>query len=247
VVEQRYGRHRFRVSLRDPLAEGWYDHDWDEPPELGFLISKGLTSGALIFDLGAHQGVVALMLGKLAGDQGRVVAVEALPHNARLARENVALNGVSNVEILNAAAADHEGDLFASTELNASLKPKPSPGTVRVPGVTVDGLAAIYGSPGLVFVDVEGAEVRVLEGAHDTLEAAEAFWMIEVHTGAGLEDMGGSRRSLLERLQGSAYECWVAPVESVQSVEDFKPARSVEELPLQRFFLAGLPPRRGQT
>src|SRR5438309_3513192 len=35
-VRHRYGRHELRVRLEDPLAEGWYDHDWREPSFITF-------------------------------------------------------------------------------------------------------------------------------------------------------------------------------------------------------------------
>jgi protein-L-isoaspartate(D-aspartate) O-methyltransferase (PCMT) len=83
VVEHTYAGHPLRIALRDPLAEGWYDHDWGTQPEIDVLRSGRLRPGARVFDLGAHQGVVALMLARIVGPAGHVVAVEAEPHNAR--------------------------------------------------------------------------------------------------------------------------------------------------------------------
>jgi hypothetical protein len=37
VVEDRYGEVTLRVELADPLAVGWYDHDWPPLPELVVL------------------------------------------------------------------------------------------------------------------------------------------------------------------------------------------------------------------
>src|ERR1700761_1538885 len=88
IVEHTYAGKHLRISLRDPLAEGWYDRDWPVPSELAIAIDSVDLEGALAFDLGAHQGVVALILSKLVGQHGRVIAVEAEPHNALVAKEN---------------------------------------------------------------------------------------------------------------------------------------------------------------
>ena len=59
------------------MGAGWYDHDWPELPEIALLKQHGLRPGARVFDIGAHQGVVALMLSKTVGPEGFVLAVEA--------------------------------------------------------------------------------------------------------------------------------------------------------------------------
>jgi Methyltransferase FkbM domain len=84
-------------------------------------------------------------------------------------------------------------------------------GTVKVPGVTVDGLALEYGFPDVVVIDVEGFEARVLTGAMDTLHACRSDFLVEFHTGAGLEDVGASVQEVLSFFPGSMYQLYVAP------------------------------------
>ena len=77
------------MHIVDAMGQGWYDQDWPPPAEIGVLSERGrLREGARVFDVGAHQGVVAMMLGDLVGAAGRVVAVEATPHNAEVAGRN---------------------------------------------------------------------------------------------------------------------------------------------------------------
>src|SRR6266567_1987426 len=61
-VRHMYGGFALDLCLADPMAQGWYDHDWDELPEIALLKHSRLRPGARVFDLGAHQCVVALML-----------------------------------------------------------------------------------------------------------------------------------------------------------------------------------------
>ena len=76
-MAHNYGAGTLKVLLVDPLSEGWYDVDWAELPEIAALRNSLLRPGARVFDLGAHQGVVAMMLAREVGERGLIVAVEA--------------------------------------------------------------------------------------------------------------------------------------------------------------------------
>lgn len=109
IVSHRYGPHRLKMHIHDRVAKEWYDKDWDLPPEMAFLAGHGLDQGALVFDLGAHQCLIAMMLAKQVGPQGHVVAVEANRHNVSVARRNVALNRVDNVTVTHAMISNRAG------------------------------------------------------------------------------------------------------------------------------------------
>jgi FkbM family methyltransferase len=121
-----------RVSLQDPLAQGWYDHDWGDQAEIDALRRGRLRPGARVFDLGAHQGIVALVLARIVGEAGEVVAVEAERHNVRVAEENVRLNNATNMRIVHAAAADAPGRLLFSESLNAASRRPAVAGKLRL-------------------------------------------------------------------------------------------------------------------
>jgi FkbM family methyltransferase len=199
-VRHRYGAHELDVLLADPMGELWYDHDWDEPPEFEVLRSSALRPGATVFDCGAHHGVVAAMLAREV-DDGVVVAVEAAPHNAGVARQILDRNGLDRVEVVEAAVADRPGQLRFSGQLNGSVDHSAS---TRVDAVTIDELARRFGTPDVVFIDVEGFELHVLDGASETLRHRPDL-AIEVHVGCGLEDHGGSADELAERVRALGY------------------------------------------
>ena len=51
VVEHSYGGRALKVYLSDPLARGWYDHDWSDLPEIVALRDTRLRPGGLVFDI----------------------------------------------------------------------------------------------------------------------------------------------------------------------------------------------------
>jgi FkbM family methyltransferase len=244
VVTRRCGGVELKVLLGDPLAERWYDLDWDALPEFELLRGHGLGPGARVLDLGAHQGVVALILASLVGDTGEVVAVEAGAYNARIAERNRDLNGASNLTILHAAAGDGATPTLSFFEdLNGRILDRPrvqGRGVVEVPAVSVDGLAARYGRPDVVVIDVEGFEHRVLAGAVGTLAAARSSFMVEVHAGCGLERLHGSVSEVLARFPAERYELFVAPHLPDRTFVSLQQGKQVTG---DRFFLVAVPAR----
>jgi FkbM family methyltransferase len=182
VVTHTYGGRRLEVLLSDPLAEGWYDGDSPRLSEVEELVRIGaLRPGTTVFDVGAHQGVVALMLAGEVGSSGRVIAVEAEPHNVMVARRNVELNNASNISVIHAAIADRPGRLYFAEGLNGHVDADTRVGNVEVEAVTIDQLAQEHGHPDLVFLDVEGYEGKALEGATATLRSRRTSFLVEVH------------------------------------------------------------------
>lgn len=209
VVEHRYGESTLKVELADGLAEGWYDHDWEPLPELAVLGRGRLRPGARVFDVGAHQGVVGMMLGHRVGFTGRVVIVEPSPHNFAMCQRNVVLNAMPWVVPHQAAVSDQPGVLAFNGGLNgAAAEVNDYGGLIEVPAVTLDSLTAEYGSPDVVFLDVEGFECRALAAATATF-AASPDWFVEVHVGCGLEAAGGSVAEVLRHFPDSDFERFV--------------------------------------
>jgi FkbM family methyltransferase len=154
--------------LADPLGEGWYDNDCDEPAELALLAEGRLRAGATVFDLGSHQAVVALMLADRFGPAGLVIAVEATPHNHLVSQRNLALNGANNVVPLHAAVARARGTLRFTPELNGRIGSQRRLGTVEVRAMSIDDLGSEFGDPDVLFIDFEGEELEALCGASRT-------------------------------------------------------------------------------
>ena len=71
--------------------------------------------GMTALDIGAQSGFYTLLLSKLVGSKGKVIAFEPLPANYRLLDENVGLNGVENVIVEHQAVADHTGEMIFSS------------------------------------------------------------------------------------------------------------------------------------
>jgi FkbM family methyltransferase len=218
------------------MAEGWYDHDYLDIPELTLLRRHRLREGARVFDLGAHQCVVALIMSRIVGSTGQVIALEPNSHNVEVARRNRELNDAKNLEVVQAAAASRSGTLVFNLGLDGNVDDGSGEwGRCKVPCISVDDLTARYGIPDVLFIDVEGFEVNVLEGAAQTLgHRPDCF--VEVHVGCGLERYGSSARSIVNFFSTHDYRLFVA-AQSESSFHSLEPSASVPE---ERFFMVAV-------
>jgi FkbM family methyltransferase len=237
VVRHNYGTGPLSVYISDPIAESWYDRDWAQLPELTALGRSQMTSGACIFDIGAHQGVVAMMLARQVGPDGKVIAVEPNPHNCKAAEKNLQLNEFKHVQIVQAAVAERTGSITFSTKLNGHLDDGTgSGGRMTVDAVTVDSMVERFGKPDVVFLDVEGAECMALRAASKAIEARADF-LIEVHVGCGLEQLGGSIQELFSFFPPDRFQ----RLGRADADAEFRPITPDDPLVSDRFFLLALP------
>lgn len=143
---------------------------------------RELTLTGTALDIGAHIGGATIALA-LDNPELRVVAVEAVPPNVDLLRENVERNGVADrVEIIHAAAgkgrtatirwafagnesADHHA--FIGNSLLPGLTEHLSE---QVPVRTLASLVRQYGPITFAKVDCEGCEYPFLEGSTARIE-----------------------------------------------------------------------------
>jgi FkbM family methyltransferase len=239
VVRHTFGSGPLSVYLSDPLAQGWYDRDWAELPEIAWLRRTRLKPGARVFDLGAHQGVVAMMLGREVGPTGRVVAVEPNPHNAEAASRNLQLNAMDTVTVVRAAIADQCGQLTFNEGLNGQLDDgSGAGGRITVDALTIDELANRYGTPDVLFIDVEGCECRALTGSSSVLRGRPDLF-VEVHVGCGLEKFGGSVAEVCAFFPQEHYQLFGRAEQDT----DFRPLTPDDPLTKDRFFLLALAKR----
>ena len=189
-----------------------------ERAEYAFYI-RYLRPGMTVFDVGANVGELAILFSRFVGPEGRVYAFEPGPATFEKLRAVLEAMAARNVVAENAAVADGEGTRAfhvydeAHSELN-SLGRRPlekyglnlTSTTEEVRALTIDAYCERegIGSIDLLKVDVEGAELQVLRGAHRMLQERRVRRLL-FEFGQTTFDMGNSPREIEGFLRGVGY------------------------------------------
>ncbi len=177
-VEHTYCGRSLKMHIADPVAAEWYDRPWKNVPEIDYIQSIDLE-GSTIFDIGAHQCLIAMLLGKITGETGKVIAVEANGHNHKVAQKNFELNNCQNVTCINALVSS--GNIAVSVDGGLNGRARTTRASEGSNVLTIDQMTDRFGAPALVFLDIEGHEIEALSGAQSTLSETDAHWFIELH------------------------------------------------------------------
>jgi FkbM family methyltransferase len=150
-----------------------------ENAELAF-VRRFLKPGMAVLDIGAHHGLYTLLASKQVGRVGKVFAFEPSPRERRSLRCHLILNHCWNVAVQPFAVARDDG----KAELHVVQGSQTGCNSLRPPDVAGATLMASVRTVSLdswvqrenvarvdfIKLDVEGAELEVLEGAHRLLE-----------------------------------------------------------------------------
>lgn len=151
------------------------------------LLDRLIEPGATVVDVGANIGYNTVHAARRTGSRGRVVAVEPTPDNLEVLRRNLDDSGCTNVTVEPVAVGKAAGsrDLFVRGDVSAvnSFFPESCYAHVTrvlpVPVVRLDDL--VDGKVDVVKIDVEGAELEVLEGMARLLAAPRIALIVEWH------------------------------------------------------------------
>ena len=145
-----------------------------------------LNKGKDFIDGGAAYGFWSI---RAAEYYDRVFAVEPDGKTFNLLQKNVKVNGIENIVCLKSALGAENGRIMfyengdAESSILASHMGKSATGPrVWVDMITIDKLVEDEKLlPSLIKLDVEGAELKALEGAVKTIDRFEPRLLVEVH------------------------------------------------------------------
>lgn len=152
---------------------------------------EAIRADDVVWDVGANFGLYSMFAAKCAAC--RVVAFEPERATHKLLRRNISINGLTNVTAMEYALDREE----ATKIIFPSATPNPGSHSLvqrtdyrvrnsgfRINAVRGDLLIA-HGTtptPNILKIDVEGAELNVLEGLRNTLTSGSVrFLLLEVH------------------------------------------------------------------
>lgn len=158
-------------------------------PELLARIASELREGDVFFDIGANNGLMSMAGAEGVGAAGKVVAFEPHPKTADELREQMRINNLDHIVQVEEIALSNEDGLVEFSDDGpsdmlgiASIDDQVSARTIMVPAARLDSLIERLGPPAAMKIDVEGADMWVLEGATAVLAEHKPLIFMELHT-----------------------------------------------------------------
>ena len=208
---------KMRVDKNSYMGGGIYWCGFHHINELLFLKSY-LTPNMTFVDVGANQGEFALYAcSKLTA--GKVLAFEPTSYQLSLLKTNIDLNKFTNIEVNDYGLFNKNAELEVFTSYDTSVH-----------SGTNEGLSSLYKSEArqeveemielkvfdneyfdklnrldVVKIDVEGAELFVLQGMLRSLEKFKPLLLIEMNKKT-FEDAGYTMEDVIQFLEALNYE-----------------------------------------
>jgi FkbM family methyltransferase len=162
------------------------------------------TKGDIVIDVGACLGRYTLTSSKLVGENGKVVAIEGDPSHYEMLNKNLKLNRISNVTTINCMVGSKDmhltkdsREIYLRVSSNDNINNQESlyrefdeTGRAQFDNTIVhlnsldDLLIKQHGinEVNWMKIDVEGAELEVLKGAHNILSNSKRIkLLVEIH------------------------------------------------------------------
>lgn len=181
----RFPGGKIYLNLREAQSErtkfiGFYEYKKMN------LFKKFVEPGMTILDIGVNKGYFSLLSAKIMNDKGKILSFEPSPENCYWIKESIAANGYKSIKLFQIALFNKNGEmkLFMSEKSgHHSLVRNKGLGSINVPTMKLDDIITEQkiGKIDLIKIDVEGAEIQVLEGSFKLLAQQSPKLLIDIH------------------------------------------------------------------
>lgn len=202
ISEYKYGKVIYNANdyyMGNCISE--YGEYCDEEIKLlSTLIKKGDT----VLDIGANIGLMTIPFSKMVGSNGKIYSFEPQSKIYYILCSNIVINNLNNVESRNLAVGDSNEFLYLSNidyskSNNFGGISLSNNGEIKIPQIKLDDVP--FEKLNLLKIDVEGMELKVLNGAQKTLNKHRPIMYIE-------NDRPDKSEGLLNFLFSNEYDCY---------------------------------------
>lgn len=218
-------------------------HVWE--PQTTKLLLHFSKNASNVLIAGAYFGDQAIPVGINIKHSGICHTFEPNKSNSELIDENAKLNGLSNLLINNLALWNKSNEklVFDGEDALASTVVDEKNSSDVLHTITIDDYVKdkVKTAVNLIMIDVEGSEIKVLEGAVDTLKNHQPIVVFETHSLYNDWSKGLDKSDSVQLLSKLGYKIY-AIREFHQNIEVAD--MPIELLPLDRTFCE-TPPHHG--
>ena len=201
--------------LKIPVGyHNYFERDY-ELNNINF-INNYLSDGMTVIDIGAHIGLLSVVMAQKVKKEGRVFSFEPTPSTFSLLTKTIAINNLSGVVQPNQmAVSDKKGKTFFyitdieahnSNSLSDNKRDYGNEHKIEVELVSVDEFANNNNLKKIDFIkiDAEGAEYSVLKGCEATMRRDNPKMILALHP-KSITNYGDSLEKIWDYLQMFGY------------------------------------------
>jgi FkbM family methyltransferase len=190
------------------LLLGTYEREQSE------LFQQHIYPGDQVLDIGASVGYYTLLAARLVGSTGRVFAFEPDASNLHYLKEHIRQNRLSQVTVLPLALANETSTARFGGNTGSGTSRLCSEGAQEVQVSRLDDVRAkLRFTPRHMKVDVEGAELSVLQGGEQMIAQCRPTIFLSTHEWI----VPGVHRSCCELLLAHRYRLLPIVGDSVET------------------------------
>jgi len=142
-----------------------------------------VNAGDVVYDVGGHVGYYSVISSQMTGARGRVFVFEPRPVNASYIKQHIKINGLKNVTLFDVAVSDKTGNAKFESRIGTGTGHLSSEGNLHVKTIVLDEFVfeKSLPYPDFLKIDIEGGEIKALNGAQKILTKARPKLLIATH------------------------------------------------------------------
>jgi FkbM family methyltransferase len=184
---RKYNREGIKMNLNiSNLVDHYVYYSINKLPITSFI--SYLKPDAIVIDVGTNIGYTTLLLSK-ACSQGKIIGIEPSKELFKILEDHVNLNAFTNVKCLNVGLGEKNKTVKlykvndSNTGMNRILDTNDS--TLSSENITIKTLDEVAAEEHLdkvdaIKIDVEGYELKVLQGAMSVLKKHHPVLLVEI-------------------------------------------------------------------
>ncbi|MGV6861812.1 MAG: FkbM family methyltransferase [Putridiphycobacter sp.] len=194
-------------------------------PNLADVIKGEMEKGKQLIDIGANAGYFSILASNYGDKSIEHFAFEPMPENLNLLKQHIKANHINNIKVYGFALSDKNGEIEFSNSKNLAANTYKQESSmfrgekIKVKTIQLDSFEDkdLVAKNCFLKIDVEGAELDVLNGAKKFLEVNKPNLLLATHDC----HVKNVKRDCLIFLENLGYSCQVLDDIKIDGQEDF--------------------------
>lgn len=145
------------------------------------LLESFISPGAKVVDIGANVGHYTLLLSRLVGEKGRVIAFEPIPKTFGFLTNNVSVSGIGNVTLINGAVGGSTEEVsFTVPKDNLYQSHISSDGEIQSMVFSLKYFLPQSWKVEFLKIDAEGCDEEIIKNSIEIINSYRPYVMAEL-------------------------------------------------------------------